>query len=448
MAGAVPGGLARRRGVHGEEEAPAAAARRPHLGHGLHLPEKGRNGVGGRLGGQVAHAGRDGPRRASVPGCRAHWRRGGECHNNAAAPATTQRGEARMGWLGRLALAALLLCGPAAAQVKPPAAGDAAPAAPDKFAAPAARQRRRAANVAAAGRQIRRAAHAGARRRPGAATDATASAPRRPRRAAPPAPPPVPANEPAAVARLRALLGPETALTYRSAESIDPARGSVRLLGVAMDGRGRRVTMEELTLDGLRDDGVVEATARARRGAGPRGKRHGRRGCGSRACPCSARRPAPSSGRTWCSLDALRIEGLRMTGSSDATIAELLGGGLRRRPRRPGFARPASTMRAPRSGNRVAAARAALRGLDLAAGFGRAGGAEAPPRTQGSYGLEVEGVSVRDGGRRSSAASARSASPARCRRAGPRPAASRCGTCGSSPFPASPNGCAASATRR
>ena len=96
-------------------------------------------------------------------------------------------------------------------------------------------------------------------------------------------PPPVPANEPAAVARLRSLLGPETALAYRSAESIDPARGSVRLLGVAMDGRGRRVTMEELTLDGLRDDGVGEATARVGGDARPAGAARRSPGSASRA---------------------------------------------------------------------------------------------------------------------------------------------------------------------
>ena len=56
-------------------------------------------------------------------------------------------------------------------------------------------------------------------------------------------------------------------------------------------------------------------------------------------------------------------------------------------------------MRVPRSAKRVRSARAALRGLDLAAGFAALVASEAPPRMQGSYGLEVEGVSVREGGR-------------------------------------------------
>ena len=57
--------------------------------------------------------------------------------------------------------------------------------------------------------------------------------------------------------------------------------------------------------------------------------------------------------------------------------------------------------RAPRSGHWVATARATLRGLDLAASLAALMAGEAPPRTQGSYGLEVEGVSVRDRGGRS-----------------------------------------------
>jgi hypothetical protein len=56
-------------------------------------------------------------------------------------------------------------------------------------------------------------------------------------------------------------------------------------------------------------------------------------------------------------------------------------------------------MRVPGSGNRVAAARAALRGFDLAAGLSALVASEAPPRMQGTYGLEIEGVSVRDGNR-------------------------------------------------
>jgi len=297
-----------------------------------------------------------------------------------------------MGWLGRSALAALLLCGPAAAQVKPPpAAGDAAPAVPDKFAAPSP--------PGAAGPQTspQPADKFIAPTPPDTAPAPRAAPPPPPRRAAPATPPPVPANEPAAVARLRALLGPETALTYRSAESIDPARGSVRLLGVAMDGRGRRVTMEELTLDGLRDDGVVEATARA---LTARDARNNIAVARLRLAGLTVQRPPPGTEfrPDMLRIDALRVEGFRITGNSDSTIAEFsvedYGAGRVGRVSVSGF-----DMRVPRSGNRVTAARAALRGLDLAASLSALVAGEAPPRREGSYGLEVEGVSVRDGGR-------------------------------------------------
>ncbi len=295
--------------------------------------------------------------------------------------------------LGRLALAVVLaVCGPAAAQVKPPAAGEAAPAAPaDKFAAPPP--------------------GAGPQTAPPQPSDKFAAPPSPPaplpapapgRRAAPDAAPPqatppVPANEPAAVARLRALLGPETTLAYRSAESIDPARGSVRLLGVSMDGRGRRVAMEELTLDGLRDDGVAEATARA---VTMRDARNNATIARLRLAGLSVQRPAPGAEfrPDMVRLDALRVEGLRTTGESDATVAEFsveeYGAGRVGRVSVSGF-----DMRVPRSGNRVAAARAALRGLDLAAGLSALMASQAPPRVRGTYGLEVEGVSVRQGAR-------------------------------------------------
>lgn len=287
--------------------------------------------------------------------------------------------------LGRLALLAAisLACGSAVAQVKPPALGEAAPPAgsPDKFSAPPPSGTPR---VAPAPDEKFVAPP------PSAAPDASPA----PRQGAPA----IPANEPAAVARLRALLGPETALTYRSAESLDPARGSVRLLGVAMDGRGRRVAMEELTLDGLRDDGLREATARAVTMDDARGNATVER---LRLAGLSVQRPPPGAEfrPDMVRLEALRIEGLRMTGESDATLAEFsveeYGAGRVGRVSMSGL-----DMGMPRSGNRVAVARAALRGMDLAAGLAAMVAKAAPPSAQGSYGLEIEGMAVRDANRR------------------------------------------------
>ncbi|MBD0274418.1 MAG: hypothetical protein ICV73_21095, partial [Acetobacteraceae bacterium] len=185
------------------------------------------------------------------------------------------------------------------------------------------------------------------------------------------------------------------ALAYRSAESIDPARGSVRLLDVSMDGRGRRVAMEELTLDGLRDDGLAEATARA---VAVRDRQGTATVARLRLAGLSVQRPPPGAGfrPDMVRLDALRIEGLRMAGRSDAVLAELsvedYGAGRAGRVSLAGF-----EMRVPRSAKCVAVARAALRGLDLAAGLAALVASEAPPRMQGSFGLEVEGFAVREG---------------------------------------------------
>jgi hypothetical protein len=164
-----------------------------------------------------------------------------------------------------------------------------------------------------------------------------------------------------------------------------------------MDGRGRRVTMEELTLDGLRDDGVGEATARA---VAMRDARNNATIARLRLAGLAVQRPAPGAEfrPDMVRLDALRIEGLRMAGDSEATLAEFsveeYGGGRVGRVSLSGF-----DVRVPPSGNRVAVARAALRGLDLAAGLSALMARQAPPRAQGIYGLEVEGVSVRQGAR-------------------------------------------------
>lgn len=295
-----------------------------------------------------------------------------------------------MGWLGRSALAAVLLCGAAAdpvpAQEKPPAAGESAPTPPDKFAVPPGAGEQQTPPQPADKFTVPPPS-------PGPAPRAAPS----PRRSAPNATPPP--NEPATVAQLRSLLGPDTTLTYRSAESIDPARGSVRMLGVVMDGRGagRRLTMEELTLDGLRDDGVAEATARD---VATRDRRGSVTVARLRLAGLAVQRPPPGVAfrPDMMSLDTLRIEGLRVTGRSEGTIAEMsvedYGAGRIGRVSLAGF-----DMRVPRSGNRVAIARTVLRGMDLAAGLTALVAKEAPPRREGSFALDVEGLAVRDGNR-------------------------------------------------
>ena len=82
--------------------------------------------------------------------------------------------------------------------------------------------------------------------------------------APPPAPalPELPADALPGVARFRALLGTETRLSYRAAEPIDPATGSVRLLGATLTREGGKAEIEELTLDGLAEARIGAASAR------------------------------------------------------------------------------------------------------------------------------------------------------------------------------------------
>jgi hypothetical protein len=76
------------------------------------------------------------------------------------------------------------------------------------------------------------------------------------------APQRAPANEPAAVARFRSLLGPGVRLTYGNAQALDAAGEQVRMSGVVLEREGKRATADEVTLNGLRNDGVAEAVIR------------------------------------------------------------------------------------------------------------------------------------------------------------------------------------------
>lgn len=88
-------------------------------------------------------------------------------------------------------------------------------------------------------------------------------------RAPAPTPPPavaapqvIPPNEPAAVTRLRGLFDADTRLSYASVQALDGAGEQVRMTGVVLERPGKRATIEEVTLNGLRADGVAEAVLR------------------------------------------------------------------------------------------------------------------------------------------------------------------------------------------
>ncbi len=84
-----------------------------------------------------------------------------------------------------------------------------------------------------------------------------------------PTPPPllttpqvIPPNEPAAIGRLRTLFGSDTRLSYASAQALDGAGEQVRMTGVVLERPGKRATIEDVTINGLRSDGVAEAVLR------------------------------------------------------------------------------------------------------------------------------------------------------------------------------------------
>lgn len=71
--------------------------------------------------------------------------------------------------------------------------------------------------------------------------------------------PGIPPNEAPAITRLRGMLGPNTRLSYASAETLDGTGEQVRLTGVVLEQRRKRATADDLTINGLREDGVAEA---------------------------------------------------------------------------------------------------------------------------------------------------------------------------------------------
>jgi hypothetical protein len=225
-----------------------------------------------------------------------------------------------------------------------------------------------------------------------------------------PAPPPAaagPADEHETVRRLRALLGAETRLAYAGADVIDPARGAVRLREVVLQRDGRRAAIAELSLDGLRDDGITEAILRgvlvqeATPGERMTVERVRIAGLGV-AIPPAGQALAPDM----LTLDSLRIEGLSVAGETPMAIATLTVEEYGRgRPGR--LALEGVEVREPSQGgvtgglvDRVSLGRLALRGVDLAAFLAAAVAKEPPPRTTGSAALEAEDLVIGQGDRR------------------------------------------------
>ncbi|MDO9713538.1 hypothetical protein [Paracraurococcus lichenis] len=173
----------------------------------------------------------------------------------------------------------------------------------------------------------------------------------------PAAPPPV--DELPAVARFRALLGHAATLTYRAAEPIDPATGSVRLLGVVLAREGGKAAIEELTLDGLGEDRIGAASAREVTVTGGDGvlriARLDLRGLA-----------APGQAPQALMLDSLRLETLTLEGDMPVALAEaVLEDVGRGRPARASLSGLDLLLQEPGMTGRLRIGRVGLRGIDL-----------------------------------------------------------------------------------
>ncbi|MFZ4410104.1 MAG: hypothetical protein ACOYOH_22350, partial [Paracraurococcus sp.] len=228
---------------------------------------------------------------------------------------------------------------------------------------------------------------------PAAPPAATPSAPPAATPSAPPAATPAPAAAPAdalpGVARFRAMLGSSTGLTYRSAAPIDPATGSVRLMGAVLTRGEGRMAIEELTLDGLGEQRIDAASAREVTLSGPDSPT-------ARVARLELRGlAAAQAGAAELVLDQLRLETLTVEGDTPVAIAEiLLEDYAAGRPGR--ITVSGIDVLVPQAGSvdRVRVGRVALRGLDLPGTIAAMEAQAPPPRAATGYALEVEDVAA------------------------------------------------------
>lgn len=212
-----------------------------------------------------------------------------------------------------------------------------------------------------------------------------------------PAPPAAaaPGDELPGIARFRAMLGPTFTLSYRAAERIDPAGGSVRLLGAMLARDGTSTAIEELTLDGLGEDRIGAASARDVAFTGGDGSI-------TRVARLELRGLAAPQGGSPAALamDQLRLEALTVEGDNPVAVAEIaVEDYVAGRPGR--LTITGVEVLTPQLGaaGRVRLGRLALRGLDLPGTVAAMAAEQTPPRALGGYALEAEDLAVLDGDR-------------------------------------------------
>lgn len=222
-------------------------------------------------------------------------------------------------------------------------------------------------------------------------------APRTPSAPQATAPQQIPAGEPAAVTRLRGLLGRNVRLSYANAEALDAAGERVRLTDVVLEQPGKRATAAEVLISGLREDGVGEAVIRGfqTEEAGTR-VRIGGISLAGLTVPRdpSGAPPQPDQVR----LDRLRIEGVEAAGEVPLRMrvfaVENWVAGQPARVSLEGFEldrMDAGIMDAMRL------ARVAISGVDFGTTLAALMRQEAPPSLVGRASIELDGLSFTNG---------------------------------------------------
>lgn len=210
--------------------------------------------------------------------------------------------------------------------------------------------------------------------------------------------PSIPPNEPAAVTRLRGLLGPETRLSYGAVQALDPAGEQVRLTGVVLERPGKRATVEEVQLSGLREDGVAEAVLRGleTRETGAEVRIGLLRIAGLTVPRGAGGPPQPDQVR----LEGLRVEGLRVSGGTAFSVA--LATVENWMPGQPGAVQ-VQGVEVPVTGagivDLVRLGRIAMSGIDIGGTLGALARQERVPSLVGRAALEMDGLDLTGGGR-------------------------------------------------
>ncbi len=211
--------------------------------------------------------------------------------------------------------------------------------------------------------------------------------------------PGLPPNEPPAVTRLRGLFGPDTRLSYGSVQSLDPVGEQVRLTAVVLERPGKRATIEELQLSGLREDGVAEAVLRGleTQEAGAQVRIGLVRIAGLTLPRSTGGPPQPDQVR----LQGLRVEGLRVSGDVNFGVAQATVENWM--PGQPGAVQVQGvemTIAGAGIVDLVRLGRVALNGIDIGGMLGALMRQERVPNLVGRATMELDGLDLLGGGGR------------------------------------------------